>query len=254
MKRYQKKIQDYQNLIQKQYVRESAIQGVIDRCSEVMTEPEDIRTSYFEFLYEQSRFIKKRWWGLQGCVLILLWLLLGSSDSGVNIERQLGIWSTAFAVLIVPEIWKNRRFSAVEIEKSSFYSLRQICAARMLLFAVVDLIMVTVFFAVTFNTVQISAYRIVINFLIPFNVSNCICFRLLYSRWSEMEYVAVLAGMVWILIWSAIVTYDMIYHKIAESIWLGLVLVSFGYLIFCVRKSQAYCEIIWEGKNDGIRI
>ena len=68
------------------------------------------------------------------------------SDGGANTERTLGTMSVMFSVMIIPEIWKNRSFSAVEIEKTAFYSLRQICAARILLFAVVDLLMTTFFF------------------------------------------------------------------------------------------------------------
>ena len=32
--------------------------------------------SRLEFLCRQSRYIRKHWWVLQGCILILLWLLL----------------------------------------------------------------------------------------------------------------------------------------------------------------------------------
>ena len=120
-------------------------------------------------------------------ILLLLWFLLADSDGAETVERALGALSVAFSLMIIPEVWKNRRYSAVEIEKTAYYSLRQICAARILLFAAADLVMITIFFAVSFRTLPISGCRIVINFLIPFNVSCCICFRLLYSRWSEME-------------------------------------------------------------------
>ena len=60
--------------------------------------------------------------------------------------RILGILSIVFADLIIPEIWKNQRYSVMEVEGAAFYTLRQICAARILMFAAVDLLMVTVFF------------------------------------------------------------------------------------------------------------
>lgn len=81
-------------------------------------------------------------------------------------------------------------------------------SARILLFAAADLVMITIFFAVSFRTLPISGCRIVINFLIPFNVSCCICFRLLYSRWSEMEYIAVLLSMLCVILWTVIATND----------------------------------------------
>lgn len=223
MKRYKKKIEQYNNLIQEQYIRESSVQAVIDQCKDVRINQEDMRMSHFEFLYAQSQFIKKRWWVLQGCVLILLWLLM--KDSG----------------------------STGEIERASFYSLRQICAARTFLFAIVDLIKVTLFFVITFSTIQISAYTMIINFFIPFNVSVCICFRLLNKKWSEKEYIAVILSTAYSVLWSVIVMQDSIYQRIAEPIWIGLLLLSFGYLIFCIRKSQFGSKLDW-GNTNGIKL
>ncbi len=102
MKAYRKKIKDYKELIQKEYVRDAAVQNVIDRCSDLMIEEENSRISYLEFLYEQSRFIKKRWWGLQALVLILLWLLLKDSDNAGDMGRMMGILATVFVVLVIP--------------------------------------------------------------------------------------------------------------------------------------------------------
>lgn len=254
MKQYKKKIKQYKKLIQNQYVREAAILEVIEHCQNIRPKSDGVYTSYFDFLLEQCKFIKKKWWILQGCVLIVLWLLLNNQGYTENAERITGIFAVVFSVLIIPEIWKNQRFSAIEIEKASFYSLRQICAARILLFAMVDLSMVTLFFTLMVHTTQVPLYEIIINFLIPFNVSGSICFRLLYGKWHEMEWVAVCVSMLWIIIWSLLVTWEPIYNKIAQPIWIGLVLMSFGYLVFSVQKSQFKCDIIWEDKPDGIRI
>ena len=127
-------------------------------------------------------------------------------------------------------------------------------AARILLFAVVDLLMTTFFFGVSVYTLQISAYRLIIDFLVPFNVSCCICFRLLYSKWNDMEYIAVFLSIACILIWTLIVSTDSIYQRISMPIWGSLLIISFGYLIFCVHKSQCNCEINWEVKSSGTAI
>ena len=243
---YQKRIQAYRTLIQKQYVNERAIQNVIQQTKNIIVMQENGRTSYYEFLLEQSQFIKKRWWFLQGIVLILLWLLLKDSANTGYTERILGILASVFVILIIPEIWKNRKYSAIVIERTSYYSLRQICAARTILFAIVDMIMIVIFFMISYRTIQISLFRMVINFLIPFNVSNCICFRLLYSKRIDTEYTAVFTSMIWIIIWSAIVTQDSLYHKIAKPVWLTCTLLSFGFLIYFIRKSWLVCEEVWE--------
>lgn len=259
MQKYEKEIEDYKKLIRTQYVRNSALEDTIRKCENAAVQTADVifsesRLSFWEFLYEQSKFIKKRWWALQGGILLLLWVLLADPDGGANTERVVGSMSVMFSVMIIPEIWKNRRVSAVEIEKTAFYSLRQICAARIFLFAAVDLAMITAFFGVSVYTLQISAYQIIIDFLLPFNVSCCICFRLLYSKWSESEYIAVFLSIVCILIWTLIVSNDAVYQRISMPVWAGLLAISFGYLIFCVRRSQCSCEINWEVKSSGTAV
>ena len=232
MKQYEKKIESYQTLIQKGYVRESAVRNVMKQCAGIMSRQDDRRASYFGFLHEQFKFIRKRWWALQGGSLLLLWMLLADYGEGANADRVLG----ALSVI------------------SSYYSLRQICSARILMFAAVDLTMITIFFAVSFSTLQISAYRIVIDFLVPFNISCCICFRLLYSKWQELEYIAVFLSTACIFAWSLIVSSDFIYERISMPVWIGLLLLSFVYLIYCIWKSQCNCEINWEGKANGTAI
>lgn len=232
MKQYEKKIESYQTLIQKGYVRESAVRNVMKQCAGIMSRQDDRRASYFGFLHEQFKFIRKRWWALQGGSLLLLWMLLADYGEGANADRVLG----ALSVI------------------SSYYSLRQICSARILMFAAVDLTMITIFFAVSFSTLQISAYRIVIDFLVPFNISCCICFRLLYSKWQELEYIAAFLSTACIFAWSLIVSSDFIYERISMPVWIGLLLLSFVYLIYCIWKSQCNCEINWEGKANGTAI
>ena len=39
-----------------------------------------------------------------------------------------------------------------------------------------------------------------------------------------------------------------------RQIWGSLLIISFGYLIFCVHKSQCNCEINWEVKSSGTAI
>ncbi|MDM8211473.1 RNA polymerase sigma factor [Mediterraneibacter glycyrrhizinilyticus] len=46
---------------------------------------------------------------------------------------------TLFAILIIPELWKNRANCCMEIEGSTYYALRQIYSARILLFGLADI-------------------------------------------------------------------------------------------------------------------
>ena len=186
MKNYKQQIKEYKEEIEEKYVRAEAENKTVKACQNILSESvlskQSHRTSYFEFLYEQTKFIKKRWWILQGCVLMCLWIWLSNYTSDIkDMMRIMGISATIFVVLIIPEIWKNRRNGAIEIEQASYYTLRQICTARMLMFGVVDLVIVMVFLAITYQTTILSLSDLVVNFLLPVNVSCCICFRVLYS-------------------------------------------------------------------------
>lgn len=259
MKNYKLQIHEYKNMIQEKYVSAEAEKSTIKACQNILTESvlsgQSHRTSYFEFLYEQSKFIKKRWWILQGIVLIYLWMWLENYTSDLkDMMRIMGIFATIFVVLIVPEMWKNRTNGAIEIEQTSYYTLRQISTARMLMFAAVDFVIVMVFLVITYQTTMLSLNDLVINFLLPVNVSCCICFRLLYSRWEKSEYIAVLSCLVWVGVWMMIVANDVIYQKIAAPVWIAMLLLTFAYFVFCVRKSLIFDEKILEDYTYGIRI
>lgn len=95
---------------------------------------EDYPLSYMEFLYDQMQFIQKRWWILQGCLLAVLWIFLNDAADIYEMQRLMGAGACLFAIFLVPEIWKNRRNQAMEIEGAAYYSLRQVCMVRILLF------------------------------------------------------------------------------------------------------------------------
>lgn len=256
MKKYEQQIQDYREAVKEQCIREEAKKRTITACQNVLQEQNLRQTaSYFEFLYEQSHFIKKRWWLMQGLLLFFLWFWLGTDSTDIAYTmRVVGIFATVFVILIFPEIWKNRRNAAIEIEQASYYTLRQICSARILLFAAVDLFIIMLFFLAACATAAISLYDLMINFLLPVNVSCCICFRFLYSRWSESEYLAVFFCLVWVGVWTMFVTNDAVYQRIAAPVWAVMLVTTFAYFIFCVRRSLAFDEKILEGNRDGIRI
>jgi hypothetical protein len=128
VKKYKKKIKEYRKLVENRYVKDTAVEDTIKKCETVIGQVNEKifgegKLSSFEFLYGQSKFIQKRWWVLQGAVLLLIWILLSDFESRENVLRMLPSMATIFAVLIIPEMWKNRRFSTVEIEKNNILFL-----------------------------------------------------------------------------------------------------------------------------------
>ena len=102
MKNYKQQIKEYKEEIEKKYVRIEAENRTVKACQNILSESvlskQSHRTSYFEFLYEQTKFIKKRWWILQGCILMCLWIWFSNYTSDIkdicgsdypgNLEKQ----------------------------------------------------------------------------------------------------------------------------------------------------------------------
>ena len=121
---YQQKINGYKEDIQQNIDQEAVLQ-TIKNCKKTFVQAEDYPLSYMEFIYDQMQFIQKRWWILQGCLLAVLWIFLNDAADIYEMQRLMGAGACLFAIFLVPEIWKNRRNQAMEIEGAAYYSLRQ---------------------------------------------------------------------------------------------------------------------------------
>lgn len=202
--------------------------------------------SYFEFLYSQSCYIKKRWWILQGILLLFLWYILQISTYNYYVKRCVGLISPLFVILLVPELWKNHSSTSMEIEGSTFYSLSQIHSARLLIFAGVDLFLLSLFFVMTAMSGVFLTLNFMIDFFIPFNITCCICFRTLCSPHICSETLTMALCVVWIAVWLLILLDQRIYSRIALPVWGGLLFFSFLYLVCCIRRSAKNYNLIWE--------
>ncbi len=246
MDNYERKISAYKKAVKAQDVREAAVIDTVEKSKKVLADHEDYPLSYREFVFWQSRYIGKKWWLFQGMILALFWYLLRDAGTSAEVQRNMSVAASVFALLIIPELWKNYRSSAMEIESASYYSLRQIYSARILLFALTDLTMVTAFFFATFRFELVSVEMFAISFLIPFSTSCCICFRLLCSKRFQLEEVAVFACILWMIVWLVISSQELIYRIIVLPLWSGLLVLALIYLIYCVRKTQVHCDSLWE--------
>lgn len=202
--------------------------------------------SYGEFLYQQSRYIKKYWWLLQGALLILVFLWLQHSDSSVDIRQNLGVAAPLFAILILPELWKNRGNNAIEVEGTTFYTLRQVYAARLTLFAGADLLLLTGFFLGATHFARIPLWELLVQFVLPLNITCCICLRSLYGGRNRSEALSILLCSLWCGVWLAVVSNERVYDSISLPFWAGMLVLSFGYLAFCIGRGQKKFYKKWE--------
>lgn len=166
--------------------QEEKIQETIRKSKNAFFLSEQERVlSYHEFLWIQLGVIQKRWWVLQFLSLIGLWIALNFIRDEVYLERSMGVAATVFVILIIPELWKNRSCEAMEIEMTSYYSLKQVYAARMFLFGVADTALITMFLGCASTGLHLQLSRLVVQFLFPLCVTACICFGILCSKYAQ---------------------------------------------------------------------
>ena len=197
--------------------------------------------SGMEFLYQQGRYIDKYLWLLQGGVLLALWNVLKYLESGYYLQKCMGIGASLFAVLLLPELWKNRNVNAMEVECAACYSLRQIYSARILLCALADMVMLCVFGTAVILNGRMLLREMIIHFFLPYMVTCCICFWTLYSRKVSSEAGAVFLCMVWAFIWTEFVLNERIYGAVSGIVWMTMLGISVFYLGYCIYKGQKMC-------------
>lgn len=223
---------------------------IIKASEEALYEAEQERfLSRAEFLYQQSRYIQKRWWLLQGAALLMLWWLIQTTGSSRYISRYLGVLASLFGVLILPELWKNRSSQSVEVECAAYYSLQQIYGAKIFAFALVDALLLALFFSASALGGHYPMEELVIQFFLPYFVTCGLCFQSLYGkRFSGMGQAAVLCGG-WCLLWTEILLNETVYQAIALPLWWLMLGLSAGYLVYVISRGQRHYKEILEGNS-----
>lgn len=208
--------------------------------------------TYLEFLWVQLKLVRKRWWLLQLLFLLAAGLLLTTVEEDYLIHRTMGIAGVLFVVFAIPELWKNRSCCSMEIEASAYYSLRQIYAARILLFGLADFCFLTVFCTVLLTNLHVTVLVLTAQFLFPMVVTACICFGMLCTNFDVSESLSVAACFLWCVLWWLITINEEVYSVILLPVWLGLLGLAFLFLIFVVYKTLHNCSQCWEVRFDGI--
>ncbi|MDO5425573.1 MAG: hypothetical protein Q4F41_17815 [Eubacteriales bacterium] len=222
--------------------KEEKIEQTIAGSKRAFYEAMEERTgSWFEFLFTQARYIQKRWWVLQFLVLLALWCNLYFVEQNTRLQKSASVLIPLFGILLIPELWKNLRNHSIEVENTSYFTMRQIYAARLTLFAMADLLLVTAFLAVSALTVRLTLMDAVIQFLLPLNVTVCICLRILCSKRINSEYMALFLCMLWGGVWWKILMDERIYGAISGAVWLLLLACSLGYLGLTVKRLLNNC-------------
>lgn len=237
----------WKNASEKEMVREAHIEKVIRLSQQVFYEAEEKRElSYFEFLWEQAAYIRKYWWILQFLLLGSFWMLLHVTGVRMVTQRNLGILASLFVMIAMPELWKNQNCGAMEIEGAAYYSLRQIYSARLCLFAMVDVLLLSLFCGALSVSGRMTLGEMLVQFFLPLNVNCCICCRILCSGRMHSEYAAVAVSVLWSAVWFFFIWSDAVFERISAPVWAVSVTCSMVYLVFCVRKLLKSQVNYWE--------
>lgn len=202
----------------------------------------------FEFLYQQCGYIKKRWWLIQGILLWILCRFLHYSESAAVTRRCLGVAAPLFVILVFPELWKNKKNDAMEVECATFYNIRQVYSARLMMFIGVDFLLITGFFLWASFSAKLTFWDMMIQFILPCNVSCCIAFYTLYNSRFYSETFSVLLCSIWTAIWVMVILREELYMTIAAPVWGTLLVLSYLFLAFTIVRGQKNLIEIWEGK------
>lgn len=218
---------------------EEKLQRTIEISKQAFLQSEQAQSvSRLEFLIRQSRYIKKKWWLLQGLLLTAVCLLLFQMGTEYEVRRCLGLAGPLLAVLVLPELWKNRSSDAMEVECTTLYSLRAIYAARLTLFAGVDILMLSVFFSVATVLTRVTVWEMLMEFLLPFNVTCVICLFTLYSRRIRSEAMSMTLCLLWASLWLLVIENNFIYNIISAPMWIFALCASFCALACALLQGQ----------------
>ena len=108
------------------------------------------------------------------------------------------------------------------------------------------LALLTLFFSAALLAGQATLRDLIINFLLPFLVTGCICLRTLSHRRDTVCYAALPLCLAWTAVWVLLILSDQVYRMISLPMWLGMLLLATVYFLYAIRKLQNTCETIWE--------
>ncbi|RKI86658.1 hypothetical protein D7V83_00740 [bacterium 0.1xD8-71] len=211
--------------------------------------------SYRDFLWIQLKIMPKRWWFFQVLILSILGIVIKTMPYKDLAARSMGVASALFVILMIPELWKNRAHACMEIEAASYYSLKQIYAARMLLFGLMDIFLITVFCGAVSTGLDWELSELMIQFLFPLCVTACICFGILCSKYHFSETAAVIACIVWSAGWLMIVLDEGLYERLTVPVWsvlMGAAVLFLAFVIYRILKNcNNYLEVVRDENGTG---
>ncbi len=226
--------------------REDKISETIVSAKEVYFQQEQERLlTYWEFLWTQFRYTRKRWWALQAVLLLLAVQIVPEMEGYFHRVRSVGVIGCLFVVLMIPELWRNKETDSTQVEAACLYYLRQVYAARITLFGIVDVALLTLF-SFGLGSMGFTLIEILSQFLLPVTVTACICFSMLCGKANFSETFSLVVCLMFAGVWWLVLMNEGIYMKIVPSVWVGLFAMALVFLALVVYRTVRTANQYWE--------
>ena len=85
-------------------------------------------------------------------------------------------------------------------------------------------------------------------FMLPFNVTCCICFRTLYSKRINSQALSLLLCVLWAGAWSVLILNDAVFLAISVPAWVSLLAASVFFMGYTLYRGQRVWQNIMEVK------
>lgn len=224
--------------------REEKIRETIQKGKDVYFRQEG-SLGWWEFLWSQLCYTRKRWWALQGALLLFAAQQIPGMKDDFYRVRSIGVIGCLFVVLMIPELWRNRETDATQVEASCLYSLRQIYAARITLFGIVDVALLTLF-GLSLGSMGYTLTDVLSQFLLPVTVTACICFSLLCGKHNWSQTVSLSACLLWGAAWWLLLMNEKLYTRIVPAVWVALFAMALMFLVLAIRRAVREVNQHWE--------
>ncbi len=227
--------------------REEKLREVIQKSQEAYyLGAREGRMNGWEFLWSQLHYTRKRWWVLQAALLLCAFQFLPLIEDAACRVRSIGVIGCLFVVFMIPELWRNKDSNSTQVEAACLYSLRQIYAARMVLFGIVDVFLLTVFYWKMKSSLGMGTMEMLSQLLLPVTVTACICFTLLCGKRNLSETAALSGCLIWSALWWLLLMNEWVYRVLFSGLWAVLFGFALLFLIFAVRRTVRETNQYWE--------
>lgn len=204
----------------------------------VMDNEKEKEAGMLEFVFGQMRFISKGTWAVKAVVFAGMFIALYAIYSGGAkvADQMIALAASLLVLTAMPEIWKNIRYQAMDVESCTRFGLKKAYLARFLLLGMTDLCVATVFVLCANKWLASSFYQIAVWLLVPYNSMLMVCLSVMAFGKRNSEQLAEAGGALWMAVVFWLTGYTNIYEKVQLFMWGILLGLSYVYLVFVIGK------------------